>query len=283
MNVTSGEVAQAIQQIASGAFEQTHEVSECLDITNQLAERIKSISQKSMNTLENTKTVDEKNSIGIESIETLKEKFRSNKTATMKVAEEVRVLNDKSKSIEQIVGTISTIADQTNMLALNAAIEAARAGEQGKGFAVVADEVRKLAEQSAKATIEIHKIIDEIIGTIEGTEINMEYAGRMVEEADASLESTMKAFEEIKQSTESVMKEIQSLSEDANEVDIAKDKVINSTSSISDVVEQSAASSEEVNASVEEQVASVEEVSASIQELDDMIKKLKDSIEVFKV
>lgn len=283
MNVTSGEVAQAIQQIASGSMEQTSEVSECLDITNQLAERIKSISQKSVNTLEHTKIVKDKNSIGMESIEILKEKFRNNKTATMKVAEEVRELNEKSKSIGQIVGTISNIAEQTNMLALNAAIEAARAGENGKGFAVVADEVRKLAEQSAKATIEINKIINEIISTIEGTEINTEYAGRMVEEADASLESTMKAFEEIKQSTESVMKEIQSLSEDTNEVDLAKDKVINSISSISNVVEQSAASTEEVNASVEEQVASVEEVSASIQELDDMIKKLKDSIEVFKV
>ena len=283
MNVTSGEVAQSIQQIASGSLEQTHEVSECLNITNKLAERIINISQKSMHALDNTKAVMDKNSLGIESIDTLKEKFRNNKAATMKVAEGVRDLNEKSKSIGQIVGTISAIADQTNMLSLNAAIEAARAGEHGKGFAVVAEEVRKLAEQSANATIEIRKIIDEIIGTIGDTEINMEYTGRMVEEADVSLEFTMKAFEEIKKSTESVMEGIQSLSEDANEVDLAKDKVINSISNISEVVEQSAASTEEVNAAVEEQVASVEEVSASIQEIDSMINKLKDSIEVFKV
>src|SRR5438093_6429155 len=72
------------------------------------------------------------------------------------------VLNEKASNINQVVTTITKVADQTNLLSLNAAIEAEKAGEFGRGFAVVASEVRRLADQTAVATYDIEQTVKEI-------------------------------------------------------------------------------------------------------------------------
>lgn len=82
------------------------------------------------------------------------------------IASKLAVLNEKAGNITSVITTISKVADQTNLLSLNASIEAEKAGEYGKSFAVIAREIRRLADQSAVATLDIKKIVGEIMSAV---------------------------------------------------------------------------------------------------------------------
>lgn len=91
-------------------------------------------------------------------------------------AQTVHQLGQDSHQVQQALGIITDIAEQTNLLALNAAIEAARAGEQGRGFAVVADEVKALSARTKAAALEVTQTLGNFSNKV----------GQMVKEAEHS-------------------------------------------------------------------------------------------------
>ncbi|MEL6939405.1 MAG: methyl-accepting chemotaxis protein [Cyanobacteria bacterium J06598_1] len=87
-------------------------------------------------------------------------------TATATISAKLGLIDDKANNIGSVVGAITKVADQTNLLSLNAAIEAEKAGEYGAGFSVVAREIRRLADQTALATLEIERMVQEMLSSV---------------------------------------------------------------------------------------------------------------------
>lgn len=135
-----------------------------------------------------------------------------------KVQSEVKILEQASRQIGDVIGLIQDIANQTNLLALNATIEAARAGEAGKGFAVVAGEVKTLATQTGNATNDISVQISKIQNAVQAAVGNINAIGKTITNIDDITTTIAAAVEEQDVTTSDIGQRIQMTAQSTNEI-----------------------------------------------------------------
>jgi len=130
----------------------------------------------------------------------------------------VEVLDQTASRIGEVVKMIHAIAGQTNLLALNATIEAARAGEAGRGFAVVAGEVKSLAAQTANATEEISRQVEEIQGATGQAVAAIRSIGGAISGIDEKMTAIAAAVEEQRAATTEISRNFQQAAQGTREV-----------------------------------------------------------------
>jgi methyl-accepting chemotaxis protein len=175
-------------------------------------------------------------------------------------------LTVSSKRIEEILGIITSIAEQTNMLSLNASIEAARAGETGKGFAVVANEIKNLANSSVESVKDISAIIKEIQENtrkaVEATDLTKDMLVNLVNSSQLA-----DLFGKISSNAEKVLEQSKKVSSLIQIYAGINSNVLQEIESISSITEENTASVEEVLASVNQQDERIRQIGENYEQL----------------
>ena len=223
----SGQVSTGAQSLSQGSVEQASSVEELAATITEISESAKKTATAAG---EAGQFVEQAGAQLGTSVEYVKD---------LNVAMEK--ISESSEEISKIIGTIESIAFQTNILALNAAVEAARAGTSGKGFAVVADEVRDLASKSDAAAKATKALIGGSISAVaEGSQV--------VDKVTEALELTSKYAGNVTSKMEIVVEAVENQTEAIGQVAEGIDQISSVVQMNSATSEESAAASEELSA-----------------------------------
>ncbi|WP_234123611.1 methyl-accepting chemotaxis protein [Clostridium hydrogenum] len=268
------EIASNSKYISNGANEILEKSTKNIEVLNELLDINKGVSSEVAMLADNSSNLINTSNINKEYLKKLLDTMDIIYKNSMHNYGSIEKLEEKSNKIYGIISNIDEIADQTNLLALNASIEAARAGEYGKGFSVVANEVRELAENTRNsletATSIINEFKNEIYEVKEAISKDNEKVFSGKEITDNTVKHTIEIIEGLKEIdgnikdinnfTTKLLNKTNNVVEFNAEVGNLVKNTVDKFDTITEAVNQVAATSEEIIASSEELKATAAEM-----------------------
>ncbi len=277
------EVAKTVGEIAEGANTQSEDTYIAQERMTTLAHTIHDNGLRSERLVTVSDRINVRTQEGIKSINALTETTGASEQALFDIFNVVEKTNENAMEIAQISQMIAQISEQTNLLALNASIESARAGEAGHGFAVVAEEIRKLAEESAKTTTEIDKMLKELIKRSSGAKKTGETIKELIVKQREQVTLTKFKYDAIGEAIKASTQEIHQIGEISQRMEVNREDVVKVLDSLARIAQTNAASTQEASASAEEMLSTMEEVTSASEILSGLANELNQLIQYFQV
>ncbi len=264
VNISVGENAGAIRELADEALKQAQEINHTLDSVEQMTLSIQAVAASANRAAEVARTAFTTAEAGGLAMDHTVENILNLRDTVTEAASQVKLLGTSTQQITKVVSLINQIALQTNVLAINASIEASRAGEAGRGFTVVAEEIGQLASKSADATKEIEQIVENIqqetgkvVQAMELGNIQVIEGANFVEDSKQSLEQILQESHQIYQLVKSISSATVSQAQTAQAVTLLMKE-------IADVSEGTSEYSRQISNSLQRTVETAQQLQVSV-------------------
>ena len=294
LNNSSIQVSSAAQQIASSSEELSQatteqaasmqetsssieEISSMINANTENAKQSSAVSAQSLTTAERGKVVVDHMIKAIEEINT------SNTGIMVQIDETNKEIENIVKIINEIgikTKVINDIVFQTKLLSFNASVEAARAGDQGKGFAVVAEEVGNLAAMSGAAALEITKMLEGSIKTVEGiVRDSKDKIGKLISTGKEKVETGTRVAQECETVLDEIVLSVTSVSKMVAEISSASQEQAQGVHEITKAIAQLDQVTQENTANSAESANAAGTLSNQAEMLNSLVKQLVQTIE----
>ncbi len=225
LSQASSELNQISDRMNSGAQTSVNKVNTVASAAEQVSANMDSVAASMEQASINVETVAKATNQMKTNLQQVAQNSNNTREITEKAVEQagltskrVQQLGRAAEEINKVTDTITNISSQINLLALNATIEAARAGEAGKGFAVVATEIKDLAGQTAGATEDITRNIQEIQGQISGAVTEIQNISGIIDNINAFVTESSQAIDAQSAATTDIAENIGQVSLGISEV-----------------------------------------------------------------
>lgn len=248
------QVNTSVTEIAATSKQQQATASEIAATTTEISATSKEISATSkelVRTMDQVSTVADQSATlagsGQTGLSRMEETMRRVMDAATSINARLTVLNEKAGNINQVVTTITKVADQTNLLSLNAAIEAEKAGEYGRGFAVVATEIRRLADQTAVATHDIEQMVKEIQSAVSAGVMGMDKFSEEVRRGMSDVQQVGGQLTQIIQQVQALAPRFEAVNEGMQAQATGAEQITEALAQLSDAAQQTVESLRQSN------------------------------------
>lgn len=261
---TSSTSTASVSDLATQAQYQTEQIVKALDQLQRIGQSVQAVATAAQRVEQAVQQANQTVQTGDIAMNRTVDGILEIRETVSETAKKIKRLGESTQKISKVVSLIENFATQTNLLALNAAIEATRAGEYGRGFAVVADEVRSLAYQSANATTEIERLVQEIQTETGEVAEAMELGIAQVVQGTDRVSETRRSLTEIVAATEQISQLLQGITQATVEQTHQSQQLTEAMNDVAAIANRTSEDSARISGSFQELLATSEELQASV-------------------